>query len=380
MCTNFLLNFPNGNVSTYISARTLELEGDMSSSFYQVPRAQSFPLVRTTGAGAWLTWTNQYGFVGIASPSVFSTLPCFMDGMNERGLSAAALWLPGTAFPAAGSTKLPQVQFTDLTAWALGQYATVAEVQAALPGISVVGPAVPTGKDDDGYIPIHFIISDATGASLILEFVGGEMRSYTSSTGVLTNAPPYDWQLTNLANYANLNVVGDSETSILNTEPPLGSTLLGMPGDIMSASRFIRAATLTQGIGLLPADGSGWLPAPGGKGSSGGVQTVVNTAMQLIQMIQSTPYGTALVKTDAGPAVGDWTMWSVVRDHTNLVFYFTTAFNGILRAIDLTKLNFASGAAFPAFPTLPLLPAPASYAWYEDATGGLTAPSPRARA
>jgi choloylglycine hydrolase len=162
----------------------------------------------------------------------------------------------------------------------------------------------------------------------------------------------------------------------------------------MSASRFVKAATLRKGFSLLPQDGTGWLPAPDGipasklatpgttsavatPGFAGSVQTIVNVAMQLVQVVQATPYGTLLEQGSQAsqPQVGDWTMWSLVRDHTNRVLYYTTAFNGIMRAIDLTRLDFGAAATFPAFPTIALLPSP-GLAWYEDATSQLAPPAP----
>src|SRR5262249_34589527 len=102
--------------------------------------------------------------------------------------------------------------------------------------------------------------------------------------------------------------------------------------------------------------------------------TVINVAMQLVQVITSTPYGTTLQPGSppgSRPRVGDWTMWSVVRDHTHRKYYFTTAFNGIMRVIDLNALDFdapASKQQPSPFQSIALLPTPSSFAWCEDVT------------
>jgi choloylglycine hydrolase len=381
MCTNFLLAVPTDpgtpGSKTYASARTVELAGVVHFSLYLIPRRQNFPLEPAPPVPDPLKWTNPYGFIAIADPDSFANQPSFVDGMNERGLGLGALWLPGTVYPPSG-TK-PNVFYQDFGAWVLGNFATVAEVEKGLHEISVVDPPVPmpVGPTNSGpdFLVIHFIVTDPTGASLVVEFIDGVMRVYTAGNtngatndGVLTNAPPYDWQRANLANYIHLNVVNPA-TSTSPTAPNVGSSLLGMPGDPMSASRFVRAATMRKGFGLLPSDGSGWLPAPGGiagKGYSGPEQTVVNIAMQLVQVVMAIPYGTLLApgkESKSPPQVGDWTMWAVVRDHTHRKYYFTTAFNGILRGIDLDALDFNCK---PPYPTIPLLPS--SDAWYEDAT------------
>lgn len=394
MCTNLLLSVPAVPGSTtsqvYASARALELSGVLDTSIYQVPRAQSFPLVTSTANP--FKWQNQYGFVGIASPQAFQKFPCFMDGLNEVGLSAAALWLPGTKYPtSAPSSADYTMAFSDLVAWMLGNYSSVANLETDLKSgalFSVVGP--PPGAKD-GYLPLHFIATDPTGSSVVVEFVHGKMHVYGKSggpngvpagatnDGVLTNAPTYDWQRANLQNYETLNIIGPTTSMTVTTGPVVGSGMLGMPGDPMSPSRFVRAATLRQGYDpsfkLLPADGNEWLPAPGGSGFADPTQTVVNVAMQLVQMVMETPYGTTLArskhKADGAKAQpGDWTMWCVVRNHSTPTYYFTSAFNGIMRGITLDAALFdPSGApAFPAFNSIAVLPSPEGLPWYEPVT------------
>jgi choloylglycine hydrolase len=371
MCTNFMLAFPDTTPGSTmrLSARTLELSGSTSTSLYLVPRNQQFPLKSLLKP--WLKkpleWTNQYGFVGIANPESLHILPMFMDGMNEVGLSAAALWLPGTQYTT--DDTHPQLAYSDLVGWILGTCSTVAEVLHRLEEVSIWGP--PVGKHDL-YVPLHFIASDPSGHSVVIEFVDGhrivygpDWNDHATSDGVLTNAPTYDWHRANLANYANLSVIGP-ETSVTSVGPPVGNGLCGMPGDTMSSSRFVRAALMRKGFGLLPSSGEGWLPAPMGKGSVDAVQTAVNVAMQLVVVVMATPYGTVLtqIKGAAGPSVGDWTLWGLVRDHTHRVLYYTTAFNGIMRSIDFAELSFDGGRPFP-FESIPLLPAPSTYPWVE---------------
>lgn len=409
MCTNLLLSVPGSSAGSRInaSARALELAGTLSSSVYLVPRSCAFPLEKA--GGGTLNWTNQYGFVGIASPAKFETFPAFMDGLNETGLSAAALWLPGTLYPAA-PTSGPNnsVVYTDFVAWILGNYSCAATLEADLTSGTVVriyGP-VP----GQGFAPLHFIATDATGASVVVEFVNNTMNVYgptagangvpagATSDGVLTNAPFYDWQRTNLQNYETLTIVGPETSTTRTTGPVVGSGMLGMPGDPMSQSRFVRAATLRKGYDptthLLPSSGAGWLPAPGGgaAGFADPTQTVVTIAMQLVQMVMETPYGTTLSRReldlkkgdvaapfrdapaasgstiDAGDLStaqpGDWTMWCVVRDHSNPAYYFQSAFSGIINSVTLTSSMFEPNSTikFPNFLSIPILPAP-GVAW-----------------
>jgi len=63
----------------------------------------------------------------------------------------------------------------------------------------------------------------------------------------MTNGPSFDWQVTNLKNYVNLNPVNISTQDLKNikvTKTGQGSGLLGIPGDYTPPSRFIRTAEL----------------------------------------------------------------------------------------------------------------------------------------
>jgi choloylglycine hydrolase len=90
-----------------------------------------------------------------------------------------------------------------------------------------------------------------------------------------------------------------------------------VPGDPMPSSRFVKAATLRKGFGLLPTNGKGWMPTAKEGGVIGPVQTIVDVAMQLVQMIQATPYGTALMspkhKDPPRPPIADTGSWGL--DH-----------------------------------------------------------------
>jgi hypothetical protein len=67
---------------------------------------------------------------------------------------------------------------------------------------------------------------------------------------------------------------------------------------------------------------------------------------------------------------GDYTMWSTVRDHMNLKYYFNSAFSGLLTKIDLTEIDFATTAPYPNSPSLAVMPQPDA-PWCVDATSRL---------
>jgi len=411
MCTNLLISVPSNPGSTdpvpmYVSARALELPGALAQSVYVMASGQQWPLPLPPSSNSpvqgWTTlgWTSTYGFVGIAGTDSWTSVPTFNDGINSEGLSVGALWLaPGTEYAPLGMGT-NQVSFYDFPAWILGNFATVEEVRTALDEITVVGPPPPTATESSPlYVPLHYIVTDSTGQSLVVEFIGGKAIHYASDRGVLTNWPTYDWHATNVKNYFNLTPFGTA-TSPTGAGDPGGGGLLGLPGDPLSVSRFVKAWVLSQGIGQLPANGAGWLPAPGGfdvtpppknpppPGYAGPEQTAVTVAQQLVQICMGTPYGMLLVKVENSPETtgtpatdpptytpgyGDYTMWTTVRDHTNRKYYFNPAFSGLLTQVDLTRIDFATTPSYPNSLNVPVVPQP-GVQWCLDATPQLAAP------
>ena len=58
-----------------------------------------------------------------------------------------------------------------------------------------------------GFVPgVHYILTDARGKSVVLEYVGGELKIHQNPLGVMTNSPTFDWHMTNLSNYVNMTV------------------------------------------------------------------------------------------------------------------------------------------------------------------------------
>jgi hypothetical protein len=102
------------------------------------------------------------------------------DGMNERGLAVGLAADDGaTARPEPGRPTVGSVRILRLV---LDQAATVDEA------VTVFGRY---NLDFYGGPPLHYLLVDATGASAVVEFVGGRMRVDKGRSGwrALTNAP-----------------------------------------------------------------------------------------------------------------------------------------------------------------------------------------------
>ena len=97
--------------------------------------------------------------------------------------------------------------------------------------------------------PCHYIVNDAGGRCVVLEYVNGELKIHDNPLGVMTNSPTFDWHLTNLRNYVNLSVTNVPPVDIAGIKLPgfgQGSGMLGLPGDFTPPSRFVRAVAFSQ--------------------------------------------------------------------------------------------------------------------------------------
>ena len=166
--------------------------------------------------------------------------PLYYDGTNERGLSMAGLNFPGNAryhAEAAGRTNLTPFEFIP---WVLGSFESVDEVEDALRDVNLVDISF---SDAFPLSPLHWIIADAR-RSITVESVAEGLRVYHNPFGVLTNNPTFDIQSFGLNDYMHLSARPPenrfSEDLSFDTYSR-GMGAIGLPGDLSSASRFVRA-------------------------------------------------------------------------------------------------------------------------------------------
>ena len=172
------------------------------------------------------------------------------DGMNEKGLAGGILYFPdyaGYANPAKADPATAMAPWEFLT-WALTSFATVAKVKDALKGVHIIDVVEPNLGVAP---PLHYTLHDASGASIVIEPVKGELKVYDNPFGVMTNSPEFDWHLTNLRNYVKLSPVNAAPLAIDGqTIPRLGqgSGLLEIP----AIRRRPRASSARSGLRYRP--------------------------------------------------------------------------------------------------------------------------------
>lgn len=182
---------------------------------------------------------EHYAMIGMAH--VENNYPLYYDAVNEKGLGMAGLNFVGNAVykqVVPGRDNIAQFEFIP---WVLGQCATLTEVRALLKKVNITDAAFREGLPP---AQLHWLIADRDN-SITVECVKEGIRIYDNPVGVLTNNPPFDEQMFNLNNYMSLSV--KQPQNLFSSKLPLcaysrGMGALGLPGDLSSQSRFVRAA------------------------------------------------------------------------------------------------------------------------------------------
>lgn len=183
-----------------------------------------------------------YSFVGMTVTGLDA--PIIVDGINEKGLMGALLHYPEYAVydTQAGDASL-NIHPGFLTAYLLGQCATVEEAAGQLSGINLTNERI-FGQE----MTVHYIFSDSTGEAVIIEPDRDGMHIYRNTIGVLTNSPDYPWHRTNLRNYTAVTNLDIPPREMINIEiNGFGEGVgggFGLPGSYSSPDRFVRTAFL----------------------------------------------------------------------------------------------------------------------------------------
>lgn len=182
---------------------------------------------------------EHFAMIGMAC--VMDDYPLYYDAVNEKGLSIAGLNFPGNAhYQKAVDGKVNLAQF-ELIPWLLGQCDSVRAVRTALKKVVLTDESFSRQLPPS---PLHWIIADQYEA-ITVESMEDGLKIYENPVGILTNNPPFDQQMFLLNNYMHLSpkqpVNRFSEKLPLSTYC-LGMGGLGLPGDLSSSSRFVRAA------------------------------------------------------------------------------------------------------------------------------------------
>ncbi len=181
---------------------------------------------------------NHYAIIGMALPR--NNYPLYFDASNEKGLSMAGLNFPENAYYQHGIEGCDNVASFEFIPWVLAQCGSVAETERLLSRINLTDEAFDAEVMPS---PLHWLIADKE-RTITAEQTRDGMKIYHNKAGVLTNNPTFDIQLFNLNNY--LSVSAREPENLFSEKIGLapysrGMGGLGLPGDLSSMSRFVKA-------------------------------------------------------------------------------------------------------------------------------------------
>lgn len=184
---------------------------------------------------------KHFAIIGIGIEN--KNFPLYFDATNETGLSIAGLNFPDNARYMDRKDNLDNVASFEIIPWILTQCKSVADACKLLETINITNEAFDEKLTPS---PLHWIIADKI-ETVVVEQTKDGIRVFKAPVGVLTNNPTFDMQLFNLTNYMSVtpedakNVFSDKITL---TSYSRGMGGIGLPGDLSSASRFVKTSFL----------------------------------------------------------------------------------------------------------------------------------------
>lgn len=229
MCTNITLKT---NQDVHLQARTMDFSFDLEPEMIVIPR--NHPLEFTFKDDSL---HKHHAFMGLAKNIGTYSMA---DGINEHGLSAAALYFEGYAHYSEDGLGVDALAPHEYIMWMLASCKSIDDVREEVKKHSISNHKV----DFLGVVPpLHWVFQDISGTSIIVEPTLKGIEIHENKVGVLTNSPDYQWHLTNIRNYIGLDPVQVAPRTLYGQkfEPfGQGSGTFGVPGDLTPPSRFIK--------------------------------------------------------------------------------------------------------------------------------------------
>ena len=288
--------------------RTLDYEFSYGDQIVITPRNYSFHF-RHVG-----DMKNHYAIIGMAH--VAEDYPLYYDAMNEKGVAMAGLNFVGNAVYAAIKPDVENIAQFEFIPWILGQCTTTKEAKNLIGKMNLINTPF---NDQLPLAQLHWIISDAE-ESITVEAVKDGIKMYNNPVGVLTNNPTFDKQLFALNNYMNLSNKSPKNTFATNLELQQysrGMGAIGLPGDLSSQSRFVRASFV--------------------KMNSVSGEDENESVSQFFHILNSVEQQRGCCQLEDGKY--EITIYTSCCNATKGIYYYTTYDNHQISAVDMHKEN-----------------------------------------
>lgn len=300
--------------------RTLDYEFSYGEEIVVTPRRYAF---RFRNAG---NMECHYAMIGMAHME--KGCPLYYDAVNEKGLGMAGLNFVGNAYYRKAVNGKDNVATFELIPWILGQCATVKEAKVLLAGMNLTDERF---SEELPAAQLHWIIADCREA-VTVESVREGLLIYDNPAGVLANNPPFDEQMFQLNNYMNLSP--EDPQNHFSEKLPLhiysrGMGALGLPGDLSSQSRFVRAAFVK--MNSLSGDSES------------------ESISQFFHILGSVDQQRGCCKVGEGKY--EITIYTSCCNTDKGIYYYTTYENHQITAVDMHRENL-DGSALVCYPLI----------------------------
>lgn len=303
------------NAHSHYFGRNLDLEYSYQESVVITPRW--YPFQFRSG----ITNTEHYAMIGVAT--VVNNYPLYYDGTNEAGLSIAALNFPGNAFYAHCGSKEYSVAPFELIPWVLSQCRNVDEAQRLLQKTAIVPVSF---SDEYPITDLHWLVSDKN-KSIVVEPQKDRIWVHDNPYRVLTNNPPFLFHKENVQNYIQLSAKAPENNLTPHIPCQLysrGMGAIGLPGDLSSGSRFIRAL-FTRNNSTQP-------------------DSEEKSVVQFFHILHSVEQQEGCVKLEDGL---EKTVYSSCCNTESGVYYYTTYENKKITAVSMHHENLDDSILIP---------------------------------
>ena len=293
--------------------RTLDYEFSYQEEVTVTPRNYPFRF-RHMGAD-----DCHYAIIGMAF--VQEGYPLYYDAVNEKGLGMAGLNFVGNACYADPVPDKDNVASFEFIPWVLSKCATVAQARRLIGRINL------TKEQFNSRLPVsslHWLIADRTEA-ITVESMADGIHIYDNPVGVLTNNPPFPQQMFRLNDFRHLSRKDPQNNfakALELTAYSRGMGARGLPGELSSQSRFVRAAFV--------------------KMNSVSMDTEETSVSQFFHILGSVDQQRGCC--DVGEGEYEITIYTACCNTDKGIYYYTTYDNHQITAVDMHRENLNSAA------------------------------------
>lgn len=317
------------NKKPRLFGRNLDLDRRYAEEAVLMPRNFAYPYASDIKIS-----TKKGGFALFGAATVIGGMPLFYEAVNEYGLFAAGLNFTESACLKDKESGKLNLAPHELIPFVLSSCKDLSEAKRLMQRVNLTHDSV---SDEYPAARLHFFFADG-GGSLAAEPLSEGLLLTPDPLEVLTNEPPLSFHLKHASMYRALspssapdNLGEASRGAFASDWVSLGLGAFGLPGDLSSPSRFLRAAFTKLYALEKPTE-----------------KEAVN---QLFHILASVSMAEGTVRTDLG---FEKTVYTSVLSSESLTYYYTTYGDPSIKSIrfserDLTKNTLVR---YPMFDTI----------------------------